>query len=208
MNHADTISACADTPEAAKRCKLPGGGRDGDPRRDRDQQDGSAGREGDAERRPLGDRARSRDASAGRRSSSPRRCARRASRRSGTRSSSGAIALAAAGELEERRRRNLAGEVVAAATARARTRDRERRSRRIRRCAELVASVQRREIDPLTAVDRIVSAVLRAGCGCDAVATLALRSWPLRERLAGCRPGDPGCIWSSTLGKGPGGAHV
>ena len=68
--------------------------------------------------------------------------------------------LAAAGELEERRRRNLAGEVVSAATARARTAiesviadDPE--------LAELVASVQSRQVDPLTAVDRIVSAVLR-----------------------------------------------
>ncbi len=70
--------------------------------------------------------------------------------------------LAAAGELEERRRRNLAGEVVSAATARARTAiesviadDPE--------LAELVASVQSRQVDPLTAVDRIVSAVLREG---------------------------------------------
>lgn len=70
--------------------------------------------------------------------------------------------LAAAGELEERRRRNLAGEVVSAATARARTAiesviadDPE--------LAELVASVQSRQVDPLTAVDRIVSVVLREG---------------------------------------------
>jgi LAO/AO transport system kinase len=70
--------------------------------------------------------------------------------------------LAAAGKLEERRRRNLVGEVVSAATARARTAiesviadDPE--------LAELVASVQSRQVDPLTAVDRIVSVVLREG---------------------------------------------
>jgi LAO/AO transport system kinase len=70
--------------------------------------------------------------------------------------------LAAAGELEERRRRNLAGEVVSAATARARTRI-EKAVADDAALAELVASVQRREIDPLTAVERIVAAVLRDG---------------------------------------------
>ena len=56
------------------------------------------------------------------------------------------------GELEERRRRNLAGEVVAAATARARTRIEEAIAADPA-LAELVAAVQRREVDPLTAVD-------------------------------------------------------
>ena len=68
-------------------------------------------------------------------------------------------ALAARGELEERRRRNLAGEVVSAATARART-GIERAIAENPALAELVASVERRETDPLTAVERIVSAVL------------------------------------------------
>ena len=53
----------------------------------------------------------------------------------------------------ERRRRNLAGEVVAAATARApgphRARDRGGR----RRSGSSIAAVQRREVDPLTAAD-------------------------------------------------------
>jgi LAO/AO transport system kinase len=68
--------------------------------------------------------------------------------------------LAAAGELEERRRRNLAGEVVSAATARARTVI-EKAIVEDAALADLVASVQQREVDPLTAVERIVAAVLR-----------------------------------------------
>jgi len=68
--------------------------------------------------------------------------------------------LAAAGELEERRRRNLAGEVVSAATARARTVI-EKAVVDDPALADLVASVQRRQIDPLTAVERIVATVLR-----------------------------------------------
>ena len=66
----------------------------------------------------------------------------------------------AAGELEERRRRNLAGEVVAAATARA-VATIEAAIATDPALAELVAAVQRREIDPLTAGDRIAAAVLR-----------------------------------------------
>ena len=68
--------------------------------------------------------------------------------------------LAAAGELEERCRRNLAGEVVSAATARVRTTI-EKAIADDPALAELVESVQRRQIDPLTAVDRLVSAVVR-----------------------------------------------
>ena len=69
-------------------------------------------------------------------------------------------ALAAAGELEERRRRNLAAEVVAAAAARARTRIEEQIAADPS-LAELVVGVQQRQVDPLTAVDAIVNAVLR-----------------------------------------------
>jgi LAO/AO transport system kinase len=68
--------------------------------------------------------------------------------------------LAAAGELEQRRRRNLAGEVVAAATGRARAAI-EKAIADDPSLADLVASVQQRQIDPLTAVDRIAAAVLR-----------------------------------------------
>ena len=68
--------------------------------------------------------------------------------------------LAAEGELEERRRRSLAGEVVSAATARARTAI-ERAIVDDPALADLVASVQRRETDPLTAVERIVATILR-----------------------------------------------
>ena len=68
--------------------------------------------------------------------------------------------LAAGGELEERRRRTLAGEVVSAATARARARIEEAIAVDPA-LAELVTSVQERTVDPLTAVDTIVAAVLR-----------------------------------------------
>jgi LAO/AO transport system kinase len=68
--------------------------------------------------------------------------------------------LAAGGQLEQRRRRNLAGEVIAAAVSRARTRI-EAAIGEDPALADLVASVQRREIDPLTAVETIVAAVLR-----------------------------------------------
>jgi LAO/AO transport system kinase len=70
--------------------------------------------------------------------------------------------LAAAGELEARRRRNLAGEVVSAATARVRV-GIERALAEDPDLAGVVASVQERRIDPLTAVDRILSTVLREG---------------------------------------------
>jgi LAO/AO transport system kinase len=69
-------------------------------------------------------------------------------------------ALAFVGELAERRRGNLAGEVVAAATARARA-EIEGAIESDPELVELVAAVQRREVDPLTAADRIASAVLR-----------------------------------------------
>jgi LAO/AO transport system kinase len=69
-------------------------------------------------------------------------------------------ALEADGRLEQRRRDNLAGEVVAAATARARS-EIERAIADDAAVAELVAAVQRREIDPLTAADRIAASVLR-----------------------------------------------
>jgi LAO/AO transport system kinase len=69
--------------------------------------------------------------------------------------------LHAVGELEERRRRNLLGEVVSAATARVRA-SIEEIIVEDPQIGELVAAVQRREVDPLTAVDRIVSTVIGA----------------------------------------------
>ena len=72
--------------------------------------------------------------------------------------------LAAAGELAERRRRNLAAEVVSAAAARARTRIEEEIAANPL-LTELVLGVQQRRVDPLTAVDAIVSAVLREAPG-------------------------------------------
>ncbi len=67
-------------------------------------------------------------------------------------------ALAAGGELQARRRRNLAGEVVAVATGRARDRI-ERALESNDALRELIAAVQRRELDPLTAVDAVVDAL-------------------------------------------------
>ena len=69
-------------------------------------------------------------------------------------------ALAAAGELEKRRRSSLAAEVVAAASARARTRIEEHIAADPA-LAALVVGVQDRSVDPLTAVDAIVGSVLR-----------------------------------------------
>jgi LAO/AO transport system kinase len=69
-------------------------------------------------------------------------------------------ALEADGRLEQRRRANLAGEVIAAATVRARS-EIERAIADDDALADIVAAVQRREIDPLTAADRIVASVLR-----------------------------------------------
>ncbi len=68
-------------------------------------------------------------------------------------------ALAGTGELEGRRRQNLAAGVVSAAAARARTRIEDRLARDPALEALLVG-VQERTIDPLTAVDAIVAAVM------------------------------------------------
>jgi LAO/AO transport system kinase len=71
---------------------------------------------------------------------------------------------AASGELAERRSRNLRGEVVAAATARLRARV-EQAVEDDPGLADLVAAVQRREVDPLTAVEQVVASVLARGIG-------------------------------------------
>ena len=69
-------------------------------------------------------------------------------------------ALVVEGALEERRRRNLAAEVVSAAAARVRTRIEEQIAADPS-LTELVIGVQQRQVDPLTAVEAIVHAVLR-----------------------------------------------
>jgi LAO/AO transport system kinase len=68
-------------------------------------------------------------------------------------------ALAGVGQLEERRQRNLREEVVAAASARLRARV-EQIMLEDAQTRDVVAAVQRREVDPLTAVDHIVATVL------------------------------------------------
>jgi LAO/AO transport system kinase len=75
-------------------------------------------------------------------------------------------ALAADGRLEERRRRNLSAEVVGLATARARARIEAAVGRRPALEA-LVERVGRREIDPVSAAEEILTAVL-GGDGDDA----------------------------------------
>ena len=67
--------------------------------------------------------------------------------------------LAADGRLEERRRRNLAAEVFAVASVRARQRL-ERAVAADARLSALLEAVQRREVDPLSAVAEIVDEVL------------------------------------------------
>ncbi len=68
--------------------------------------------------------------------------------------------LAASGELERRRRHNLAAEVVSAAAARVQTRIEEAIAADPA-LSELLLGVQQRTVDPLTAVDAIVRAVTR-----------------------------------------------
>jgi len=67
--------------------------------------------------------------------------------------------LAAQGALDERRRRNLVGEVLAVASGRLRD-HLESAVLEDPRLGELMAAVQRREVDPLTAVGELVDAVL------------------------------------------------
>ena len=66
------------------------------------------------------------------------------------------------GELEERRRRNLAGEVFAVASARAKT-HLERAVEDDPELRRLLDEVQRRELDPLTAVREILERVFKLG---------------------------------------------
>jgi GTPase len=68
--------------------------------------------------------------------------------------------LAGSGELERRRQRNLAAEVVSAATARVQTRI-EDAIAADPALSELLLDVQHRTVDPLTAIDTIVRAVTR-----------------------------------------------
>ena len=66
------------------------------------------------------------------------------------------------GELEERRRRNLAGEVFAVASGRAKARL-EAAVRDDPELRRLLDEVQRRELDPLTAVREIMEKVFKVG---------------------------------------------
>jgi LAO/AO transport system kinase len=68
--------------------------------------------------------------------------------------------LEADGRLEERRRRNLAGEVFAIAAARAKT-HLEQSVQEDTELRRLLDEVQRRELDPLTAVREIMEKVFR-----------------------------------------------
>ena len=66
------------------------------------------------------------------------------------------------GRLEERRRRNLAGEVFAVASGRAKA-HLEAAVRDDPELQRLLDEVQRRELDPLTAVRQIMEEVFRVG---------------------------------------------
>jgi LAO/AO transport system kinase len=66
------------------------------------------------------------------------------------------------GRLEERRRRNLAGEVFAVATTRAQA-HLERSVADDPELRRLLDAVERRELDPLTAVGEIIRKVFRIG---------------------------------------------
>ncbi len=70
--------------------------------------------------------------------------------------------LEAGGQLEERRRRNLAGEVFAVASARAKL-QLERAVQDDPELQRLLDDVQRRELDPLTAVREIMERVFHVG---------------------------------------------
>ena len=80
-------------------------------------------------------------------------------RSSGPRSTAHKAALEAAGELEERRARNLAAEVFAVASARARRHLENAVARRPRARCGLLDEVRRRKLDPLTAVHEILRKV-------------------------------------------------
>src|ERR671932_42843 len=82
-------------------------------------------------------------------------------------------ALESGGELEERRRRNLAGEVFAVASTRAKA-HLERAVADDPELRRLLDEVQRRELDPLSAVREILEKVFRLG-----------------DALADGRPGGP-----------------
>ena len=72
--------------------------------------------------------------------------------------------LDAEGKLEERRRKNLAGEVFAVASGRAKA-HLERAVADDPELRRLLDEVQRRELDPLTAVREIMEKVFKVGDG-------------------------------------------
>jgi LAO/AO transport system kinase len=75
--------------------------------------------------------------------------------------------LDADGRLEERRRKNLAGEVLAVAAARLRE-ALEASASGDEEIRDLIVAVQDRRVDPLTAVDRLIDAVTAGRAGADA----------------------------------------
>ena len=98
----------------------------------------------------------------GRRSCSPRRCAARASTRSGRRSTSTAPGSRPKASSRRRRRRNLAREVFQVASARAR-RHLEEAVQGDPELRRLLDDVQARRLDPLTAVREILEKVFHVG---------------------------------------------
>ena len=139
------------------------GGDHGDPRRDRDQQDGPPAGEDDAERGAPGARARPEARAGGRRSCSPRRCAARASTRSGRRSREHRAWLEAKASSSAGGARNLAQEVFAGRLGAGAPASGGRRCSDDAELRRLLDDVQERRLDPLTAVREILEKVFRIG---------------------------------------------
>ena len=159
-------------------------GRDhGDPRRDRDQQVRPPAGADDGERRAAGARARRRRRRS-RRSCSPRRCAARAS--------SELWAAIDGASRRARGRRHARGAPRAATSPRRCSRSPRRGRAAISRmpspttrsCARLLDEVERRELDPLTAVHEILETVFHLS---DDPQTMATKTGPTLADIEAAR---------------------
>ena len=131
------------------------GGDHGDSRRDRDQQDAITRAAKTMLNEVRSILALEHGATGSRRSCSPRRCAARASTELWEQIEAHRALPRGGRRLEERRRRNLAGEVFAVASARAKA-HLEQAVADDPELRRLLDAVQRRELDPLTAVREIM----------------------------------------------------
>ena len=134
-------------------------------------------------------------------SSSPRRCAARVSRSCGTKLAEHRAFLERDGLLDERRRQNLAGEVFAVASGRAK-RHLEEAVAESPELGALLDAVQRRELDPLTAVREIMVSVFDVDEDAGAPGLAEIEA--AQERLAGVARETP--VYSVRDIFAPGGA--